>query len=81
MREYDPPPNPTKMTDARAPDYVAKYGTSSWEVDALAPAVLERIIIDAFEGIVDHDTMDAIIAQEEADKVTLRNAVEDRLEE
>jgi hypothetical protein len=79
VHEYDPPPNPAKMTDVRAPEYVAKYGTSSWEVDALDPEVLEEVITDAFEGILDHEIMDAIISQEEDDKATLRNAVGDSL--
>jgi hypothetical protein len=77
VQAYNPPPNPAKMSDARAADYVAKYGRSSWEVDALAPAVLEQIITDAFEAIIDQSAMDAMIAQEENDKTRLSTAVQD----
>lgn len=44
IREYRPPPNPAKMTDSRAGDYVSKYGASSWELDALEPRTLVELI-------------------------------------
>jgi hypothetical protein len=44
VRTYDPPPNPAKMTDSRAADYVSWYGGSSWELDALDPTVLADLI-------------------------------------
>lgn len=44
IREYDPPPNPAKLTDSRSGDYIANFGSSSWELDALEPAVLQALI-------------------------------------
>lgn len=44
IEQYDPPPNPVKFTDSRAADYVEAYGTESWELDALDPAVLQALI-------------------------------------
>lgn len=44
IKEYNPPPNPAKLSDARAKDYVAKYGRVSWEVDALSPPVLNDLV-------------------------------------
>ena len=44
VEEYDPPPNPTKLTDSRASAYVQEYGDESWELDALEPAVLAELI-------------------------------------
>ena len=46
IEEFDPPPNPTKVTDSRAVDYLAEHGETSWELDALEPSVL-RDLIDA----------------------------------
>ena len=43
IRKYDPPPNPTKVTDSRAGDYIAEFGHTSWELDALAPSVISRM--------------------------------------
>jgi len=40
IREYNPPPNPAKLTDTRSHGYIQEYGKSSWELDALEPRVL-----------------------------------------
>jgi len=74
--EYNPPPNPAKMTDSRAASYVAEHGAESWEVDALPPDVLARIIRQALDVVVDSVAMDAVKAQEELDKLELTKAVE-----
>lgn len=44
VEEYNPPPNPAKMTDSRFAQYVALYGDESWELDALEPSVLADLI-------------------------------------
>lgn len=62
--EYDPPPNPAKMTDSRAEKYVAEHGDSSWEVDALKPDVLQRIIRERLRELVDRDAMETVIDRE-----------------
>lgn len=76
VREYDPPPNPAKMTDPRAGKYVDEHGATSWEVDALPPDVMDQIIRAELEGIIDRKAMNTVMAKEEADKVLLRKAVE-----
>lgn len=75
VRQYNPPPNPTKVTDPRATAYIAEHGDSSWEVDALPPDVLVRLIRAAFRLVIDATKMKAIKKQEEHDKVRLRAAV------
>jgi len=76
VRQYNPPPNPAKITDPRAKNYIAQHGNSSWEVDALPPNVLVRLIRAAFKSVIDKPTMDAVIAREEADKAALLKATE-----
>ncbi len=49
VEQYGPPPNPTKLTDSRAPGYVREFGTSSWELDALEPSVLDALITDTVD--------------------------------
>jgi hypothetical protein len=44
IERYNPPPNPAKLTDSRANGYIARYGSSSWELDALEPTVLARLV-------------------------------------
>jgi hypothetical protein len=75
VKQYNPPPNPAKITDPRAADYIAKFGNSSWEVDALPPNVLTRLIRAAFARHIDKGLMDEVKAREEKDKTRLRAAV------
>jgi hypothetical protein len=75
VKEYDPPPNPAKMTDPRAAEYVDKHGETSWEVDALPPDVLDRLIRDSLESAIDLDLMEKVKAVEKKDKATLSKAL------
>jgi hypothetical protein len=74
VQEYNPPPNPAKMSDSRAAKYVDKHGSDSWEVDALPPEVMHQIIRDAFSEVIDTDKMDAIKERENRDKAVLTQA-------
>lgn len=44
VEQYNPPPNPAKLTDSRCRAYIAEHGTNSWELDALEPAVITQLI-------------------------------------
>ncbi len=44
VEQYNPPPNPAKITDSRAAKYIKRFGNESWELDALEPKVLDRLI-------------------------------------
>jgi hypothetical protein len=44
VEQYNPPPNPAKLSDSRAPKYVEQYGDDSWELDALEPEVIAELI-------------------------------------
>lgn len=46
IEEYDPPPNPAKVTDSRFEKYLMDYGSESWELDALEPSVIDGLIRD-----------------------------------
>lgn len=55
VEQYNPPPNPAKLTDSRANGYIAVHGRQSWELDALDPATLNALISEHIEGIQDPD--------------------------
>lgn len=57
--EYVLPPNPAKITDSRAKNYIRTYGRKSWELDALRPDVLSKIIDDEIEALTDHAKLNA----------------------
>lgn len=75
VKKYRPPPNPAKTTDSRYENYAAEHGTQSWEVDALPPNVLQKIIRTAFEGVIDREAMDAVIEKEDEAKEKLGKAL------
>lgn len=71
VRQYDPPPNPAKITDSRARGYIAQFGQSSWELDALEPAVLRQLISDHIRPLIDEEKWAARIAFQNDGQATL----------
>ncbi len=55
IEQYEPPPNPAKLTDSRIGAYLRDYGNESWELDALEPAVLVNLIRDEIEKLIEPD--------------------------
>lgn len=55
VEQYNPPPNPAKFTDSRAEAYIEKHGFSSWELDALEPRVLQKLIQSTIDKYKDGD--------------------------
>lgn len=68
VEEYGPPENPAKLSDSRADAYIAEFGKSSWELDALEPATLAELVRERIEDLVDRDLFDAEEARQEADR-------------
>lgn len=58
VEQYNPPPNPAKLTDSRATGYIERHGSQSWELDALNPEILDGLINDAVSQYVDTDRWD-----------------------
>lgn len=71
VEEFNPPPNPTKLSDTRAPGYVVEYGNNSWELDALDPATLAGVIRDAVESHLDLNLFDEAEARQEEERSEL----------
>ncbi len=76
IREFDPPPNPAKITDSRAAAYIAEHGEFSWELDALPPRELNRLVERAIAGVVDRKKMDAVLAREQKAKDGITSLLE-----
>lgn len=76
IEKYNPPPNPAKMTDPRAQGYVDEHGESSWELDALKPDVLNKLLHSEIEKIIDMKKYKAIVEQEKEQVEELREATE-----
>jgi len=53
VQNYNPPPNPAKLTDSRATAYIEKFGDESWELDALTPTTIDELIQEHVLSVID----------------------------
>jgi hypothetical protein len=77
VQQYNPPPNPAKMTDSRFEGYVDKYGDESWELDALEPQVIADLIETEIRALIDWPTWDARAKMIQDDRALLGRLAED----
>jgi hypothetical protein len=68
VEQYNPPPNPAKETDSRSDAYIREYGKSSWELDALDPTVIDRLIDDEITAVIDMRKWRRAKAEENANR-------------
>jgi len=68
IEELNPPPNPTKLSDSRAGAYIAKYGTSSWELDALPPDYIDNLIEKFALQYIDIDLREDVLQLEKDER-------------
>lgn len=74
IEQYNPPPNPAKLTDSRANGYITKFGYESWEIDALTPTVISALITNSVFSFRDDYEWDVMVAREKAERADLKNA-------
>lgn len=72
VQTYNPPPNPAKITDSRCGKYMEEFGDESWELDALEPQMMTRLIRDEVTALRDDDIYQAICDREAKEKEELR---------
>lgn len=77
IEQYDPPPNPAKLTDSRAQGYIAEFGDESWELDALEPTVIADLIEAELDAVRDMEKWEAVEAAESTAREKL-TAISDR---
>lgn len=86
VRKWKLPPNPAKITDSRFAAYEAEFGSESWELDALDPTKIEKMIRTAVEAHLDRESFDEREQQQEDDRKLLNkcssewDSVKDHLE-
>jgi len=64
VRQYNPPPNPTKITDTRSGGYIAEHGNECWELDALDPRTLIDLVMKETKKYMNADQMRQTVEQE-----------------
>ncbi len=70
-KKATPPVNPAKASDSRFDTYVERYGYDCWELDALKPDVLERIVESAILQHCDVNEFNRVTEQTEEGKAKL----------
>jgi hypothetical protein len=75
VEEFNPPPNPTKMTDSRSAGYLEIHGDESWELDALDPATLDTLIEEAVLAARDDAAWDEIESTEAEERALISDTV------
>lgn len=71
IKKFSPPPNPAKIRDPRAKWYIEEFGKVSWEVDALNPKTLHKLVRENVEGLIDIELFNSMVRQEKSDKLKL----------
>lgn len=71
VEALNPPENPAKISDSRANSYIAQFGHSSWELDAIEPAQLAQIVQTAVSNIMDLHKFEADRKKQEAERKKL----------
>lgn len=71
IEQYDPIPNPAKVSDTRFEKYFAEYGDESWELDALEPDVIHKLVEDEIIRHKDPDKWKAMLRKEQEEKNVL----------
>ena len=72
IKKFNPPPNPAKLKDPRGTGYIEKYGEVAWEVDALNPETLHKLVRENVEKLIDTGLFNKSLKQEEKDKKELK---------
>lgn len=72
IERFSPPPNPTKLTDARASGYISEYGHECWELDALEPKIITSLIRNEVTALMDADLFEEVEHREQTDKSNIQ---------
>lgn len=76
IRQYNPPPNPAKMSDSRATDYIDRFGDESWELDALNPTKLVSLVQEGVDSILNKKIWKARDKEENTGKDQLQSVAD-----
>ena len=83
IKQYSPPENPlkrkkSKLSDPRGDAYFQEFGDKSWEVDALNPKILHKLVEKNVEGLIDMGLFQSMLNKEEEGKEELNKFAEER---
>jgi len=68
VQMWNPPENPAKVTDSRFASYEAKFGSSSWELDAVEPATLAQLVSEQIVILINQNQWERV-SNKQADMI------------
>ena len=71
VQKYSLAPNPTKTLDPRFQSYVSKFGNECWELDAIEPTELQRLVSESIRGHIDVEAWRNTKAEQEEERQKL----------
>lgn len=80
---YNLSPNPTKLADPRSEEYVAEFGNQCWELDAIEPNDLQRIVKKAITKHIDEKAWNQTVEEQEQEREQLQiqfSAMEEQIQ-
>jgi hypothetical protein len=66
VQEHNLPPSPAKATDSRYEGYRKVHGDDSWELDALSPSLIDKLITDEIYKLRDVDAWEKAVEHEKS---------------
>lgn len=72
IKRLRPPSRPVNLKDSRAKDYIEKYGDRSWEIEAIRPRTLHRLIEAGFRRVIPTEFLIEAAERELAARVVRR---------
>jgi hypothetical protein len=75
IEQFNPPPNPAKETDSRFVNYLKEFGTTSWELDAIEPRKLDRLITDTIKSNLDPKLWNEAIDRQEQERKAINELI------
>lgn len=77
IEEFNPPPNPAKITDSRYEGYASLYGNESWELDALEPQFIVELIKDNILAERDDARWRQAVSEQEAGRQQITDLIKE----
>lgn len=75
IKKHKPPPGFAKEDDTLYPTYRAEFGDKCWELDALSPATIAKLIRDELGGLIEPESWSVAKGAEEANKERMEKLV------
>jgi hypothetical protein len=72
VQKYGLPPNPTKRADTRSKGYISRYGDGCWELDAIEPDELQRMVRASVAKHIVPEVWKGAVDREEQERERLR---------